>query len=339
MRHSLTDVALEDLITLINCHLPYSVYHTKHIFMKKYDTSASIRKCYYCPECYVRLKTLAADDRAKENFVCRECQYRYNKHALGKNGNYFLYLPLEQQLRDFVNSNKYAMLQRENDNCSDMTSGKFYTSLKDAGVIQLHDITLQISTDGVQVFRSSSVSMWPIQVMVNELPYREWRKNMMLCGLWYGKEKSDINLFLSLLIEELISMHEVGITRNTAGEEEIRIKVHTIASPVDSVARPLLQNIKQYNGTFGCSFCLHEGIHVEVGRGMTRIYPGCVKEPRTLRQHEIDCETAVQTRTTPHGVKGPSVLMLLPVFDITSSLTFDYLHTVLLGVSKTFTDT
>ncbi|XP_029674029.1 uncharacterized protein LOC115242101 isoform X1 [Formica exsecta] len=159
MRHSLTDVALEDLITLINCHLPYSVYHTKHIFMKKYDTSASIRKCYYCPECYVRLKTLAADDRAKENFVCRECQYRYNKHALGKNGNYFLYLPLERQLPDFVNSNKYAMLQRENDNCSDITSGKFYTSLKDAGVIQLHDITVQISTDGVQEFRSSSVSM------------------------------------------------------------------------------------------------------------------------------------------------------------------------------------
>lgn len=71
---------------------------------------------------------------------------------------------------------------------------------------------------------------------------------------------------------------------------------------------------------------------------MTRVYPGCVKEPRTLRQHEVDCEIAIQTGTTPHGVKGPSVLMLLPVFDITSSFTLDYLHTVLLGVCKTFTD-
>ncbi|XP_071639254.1 uncharacterized protein [Temnothorax longispinosus] len=71
---------------------------------------------------------------------------------------------------------------------------------------------------------------------------------------------------------------------------------------------------------------------------MTRVYPGCVKEPRTLRQHEVDCEIAMQTRTTPHGVKGPSVLMLLPVFDITSSFTLDYLHNGLLGVAKTFAD-
>lgn len=307
--------------------------------MKKYDIPASICKYYYCPECYIKLETLVVGDRTKENFVCQECQCRYNKHTLEKSGNYFLYLPLEQQLRDFVNSNKYSMLQRENGNYSDIISGKLYKSLKEAGVIQLNDITLQISTDGVQVFRSSSVSMWPVQAMVNELPYRERRKNMMLCGLWYGKEKPDMNLFLSLLVEELISLHKVGITRNVVGEEEIRIRVHTIASPVDSVARPLLQNIKQYNGRFGCSFCLHEGIHVEVGRGMTRVYPGDIKELRTLRQHEVDCEIAVsKTRTISYGVKGPSVLMLLPIFDITSSFTPDYLHAVLLGVTKTFTD-
>ncbi|KYQ47807.1 hypothetical protein ALC60_13152 [Trachymyrmex zeteki] len=151
--------------------------------MKKYDDPASIRKCYYCPVCYVILKTFAADDRTKENLFCQECECRYNKPTLKKSANYFLHLPLEQQLRDFVNSNKYAMLQRENDNYSDITCGKFYRSLKDAGIIQLHDITLQISTDGVQVFNSSPVTMWPIQIMINELPYRERRKNMMLCGL------------------------------------------------------------------------------------------------------------------------------------------------------------
>jgi len=77
-----------------------------------------------------------------------------------------------------------------------------------------------------------------------------------------------------------------------------------------------------------------KAIHVEVGRGMAREYSGCVKELRTLRQHEVDYETAVQTQTTPHGVKEPSILMLLPIFDITSSFTFDYLHTVLLGVKN-----
>lgn len=40
----------------------------------------------------------------------------------------------------------------------------------------------------------------------------------------------------------------------------------------DSVARPL-QNFKQFNGDFGCSFCLQKGTLVERGQGKARVYP------------------------------------------------------------------
>lgn len=41
----------------------------------------------------------------------------------------------------------------------------------------------------------------------------------------------------------------------------------------DSVARPILQNMTQFNGQYGCSLCLHPGEQVEKGNGSVRVYP------------------------------------------------------------------
>lgn len=70
----------------------------------------------------------------------------------------------------------------------------------------------------------------------------------------------------------------------------MRIKVHLIASPVDSIARPVLQEIAQL-GRYGCSFCLHESEQVPIGRGTTRLYPGDVCTARTIEQHERRSDT------------------------------------------------
>ncbi|XP_032679755.1 uncharacterized protein LOC116848100 [Odontomachus brunneus] len=77
---------------------------------------------------------------------------------------------------------------------------------------------------------------------------------------------------------------------------------------------------------------------VTVGRGSTRVYSGDVGSSRTLRQHEQDCKICMQGGKIVRGIKGPSILMLLPVFNIVTSFTPDYLHSILLGVVKTFTE-
>ena len=41
--------------------------------------------------------------------------------------------------------------------------------------------------------------------------------------------------------------------------ELTKIKVHGLVSPVDSVARPKIQCIHQYNCEYGCPYCLLEG--------------------------------------------------------------------------------
>jgi len=132
---------------------------------------------------------------------------------------------------------------------------------------------------------------------------------MILCRLWYGRDKPNMHLFLKSFVNELTVLHETGISRNVVGEPDVHIKVHIIVSPVDSVARPVLQEIVQFNGCYSCSFCLHKGQQISVGKGTIRVYPGDVRASRTLSQHERDCEEALEKGIPIRGVKGPSIFM------------------------------
>ena len=237
-----------------------------------------------------------------------------------------------------INSDLYTKFRRESTTYSDVVTGKLYRSLRERDVLAEHDITIQFNLDGVQLFHSSTTSMWPIQVAVNELPYNMRRENILLCGVWYGKFKPKMETYLKFLVDELVDLHEVGITRIDPEGRETLIKVHAIMCSVDSVARPLLQNLHQYNGEFGCPFCLSKGERIAVGRGFSRVYPGDVGTKCTILQHEADCEEAVGTKTIVNGVKGPSILMLVPIFHIIFSFVPDYMHCVLLGVTKTMTN-
>lgn len=65
-----------------------------------------------------------------------------------------------------------ALLTRgqQPENCNtinDIHSGRIYRNLK---INRKEYVTLVVNTDGVQVFKSSTVSMWPIWVVINELP-------------------------------------------------------------------------------------------------------------------------------------------------------------------------
>lgn len=50
----------------------------------------------------------------------------------------------------------------------DISGGKKYMEMKD--FVSDGNLTLVANTDGVQLFKSSSVSMWPVWIIINELP-------------------------------------------------------------------------------------------------------------------------------------------------------------------------
>ena len=58
-----------------------------------------------------------------------------------------------------------------------------------------------------------------------------------------------MNLFLKPFVEELIELSQNGFDTTTyISNVPVNIKVHTLLAPVDSVARPPIQMMHQFNG-------------------------------------------------------------------------------------------
>lgn len=314
IRHGANGIALEDLLNLVNCHLPEPLHPSKYLFLKNFPNIAKLVKYYYCIKCLSLLKF-----EGRQSIDCPNCQYCNIKSVLKQNGNYFIYIPIKEQLRQLLSTNIFHKLQRvrtrDDDIFSNVTSGKVYQSMVENQIISDLDITLQWNADGVDTFKSSKVSMCPIQIAINELPYQVRKDNIILAALWSGPTKPVVDIFLKPFVDELRDLHEHGINCLPPNfNETINVKVHAILSPVDSVARCTLQNITQFNGKFGCSLCLHPGQHIKVGNGYARVYCGNEGIARSKEQHYRNAEQAVLLNTAVNGVKGVSLLMLLPTF-------------------------
>lgn len=103
---------------------------------------------------------------------------------------------------------------------------------------------------------------------------------------------------------------------------------------VDSKARPAMQNTTQFNGYYGCGFCLHPGILVEKQVKYTDTeYPD-----REAKKMLADMEQAAAQNRSVRGLKGPSPLINMPYFDIVWNEAPHYMHAVLLGVIRQLTE-
>ncbi|XP_070169433.1 uncharacterized protein [Polyergus mexicanus] len=272
IRRGLTDLAFDDLLNLINCHLPITLNFSRHLFLKKFPKTANMKTIFYCPECFVELNF-----EQMTHINCTSCNTWYMRIDLVRGGHYFVHLPLKDQLRNLLSGPLFYKLQRscaeQSSILSDITSGESYRRLRRNGVIRDYDITLQWNSDGVDTFKSSKVSMCPIQVAINELPYCLRKENILLSSIWCSAKKPVMDLFLKPFVDDLKDLHENGFHCLPPGlDAPVHVRVHTIVAPVDSVARCALQNVHQFNGKFGCSFCLCPGDRVKVGNDYARVY-------------------------------------------------------------------
>ncbi|XP_037503341.2 uncharacterized protein LOC119378205 [Rhipicephalus sanguineus] len=195
------------------------------------------------------------------------------------------------------------------------------------------DITLTINLDGSPVFNSSKFSIWPVQTIINELPPGLRSKNVTVATLWYGQSHPDMTLVLEAFAKQMDSLADSGIEWTCDGET-FHSKVYCFTAVADAPARALMQNTVQYNGYFGCGWCLHPGKCIE---GTVK-YPVSAEAPpdRTKEGMTEDMDEANGTGVNVRGVKGPSPLINLVGFDIVWGFTPDYMHGVLLGVTRQF---
>lgn len=337
LRHNLPWVAVEDILTLLQFLLPSSslLPRSRFMFEKLFRTREHLIDIhYYCPHCFAYLSSSHVSS-------CAHCKLDIDTD-LYKSGNFFLHLPLEHQLRDmFENSNFGTLLSHRFDrhktnieNIEDVYDGSQYQKImgdKDAS-----HISLTWNTDGVPIFESSKYCMWPIQCLINELPVHLRKKHALLAGLWFGTTKPSIDCFLRPFVSEVNRLATEGFNWLSNSKHTCKTFVHAIVCSADAVARCMLQGIKQFNGKYGCSWCLHPGERVEKGDGSVRVYP---HDKYDLRTHLTFLEHAKQSVSGDHsfGVMHASRLLLLHDFDIVCGFAVDYMHCVLLGVTRTLT--
>ena len=233
-------------------------------------------------------------------------------------------MPLKPQLIKLINSEIYTKFRQSSENESDIISGSHYCNLKQNGIIGENDITLQWNTGGVKLFISSKYSFWGIQVLINELLYRDRKSQIILCGIWCNFSKPPMNMFLKPFCDKLVELSEKGFSLSTyISQELVHIKVHVIAGIM-------------FNGKYGCTYCLHKDLRIPVGKGHVRVYCGYKRRDRNIEEHMKFAKEAFRTNKKVKGVKNNSIMMILPNHNIILDYLPEYMHNCLLGISKLF---
>ncbi|KAH3755223.1 hypothetical protein DPMN_189913 [Dreissena polymorpha] len=193
-------------------------------------------------------------------------------------------------------------------------------------------ITLTMNTDGVPLYHSLAVSLWPVFLVLNELRPSErfLMKNVIVWGIWQGRGKPVFRTFLKPLTTELNSLHHNGIMLDGK-----RVDVTLTCVTMDLQAKSQVMEMVPHNGQCSCVTCEIEGVVEKKGKGHTKAFP--VSDPCPLRTSCSilkNAEEAILTGKAQKGIKDVSVLFDVDHFNPVHGVVPDYMHGVLLGTTR-----
>lgn len=189
-----------------------------------------------------------------------------------------------------------------------------------------------LSVDSASICRFSGVKICPCFLQINELPPILRVKNPILAGLWFGKTKEKIDLFLPPIVKHISDLSK-GF-HIEVGNEKWHVVSFLICCCADSVARCELQGIHSHRGEYPCSWCLIEGEEFEKKRIFRFVEQPF--EPRTIQELLEDSRNALETKTIINGVKYLSPLASAPLFHPVDGFLVDPMHATDEGTSKSF---
>ena len=169
------------------------------------------------------------------------------------------------------------------------------------------EILLDINIDGLPIFNSKNISVWPIQMSVATPGFDN---RPFVAGMFCGGAKPSDQDFLKKIIQELQHLRASGLNGWSIRERFVIC---------DAPARALIKGIVQFNGRYGCDNCEVRGLFD--GRMM-------FLEKGTLR---TDASFRVESNKLHH--KCPSEFLNLPI-DMIRQFPLDVMHCVDLGVTR-----
>lgn len=340
------------MLKLLTCILPlgHSLFGSLYHFRKtvKFFTDSLIPVLtYHCNSCYEIV--------GKNEKNCPACN-----NSLTESGSkaYFMQLKLVSQLQalwknkefcDMVRTHRFQHYSNNKaESLSDIYDGVLYKRLfqTDGVLSSPNNLSFSLNTDGAPLFKSSNISIWPVYLLINELPIvqRKKRNCVLFYGVWISCRKPKMWSFLKPLYEELNKLGKKGFECTDFYGNIFDCQCFLLTCTCDLPARAIVYNCNQFNGEFSCWFCLQKGetFKHESG-GISHIYPyqELLKDPpRTPETVNRDVELAStkirnkESKPTVNGHKGKFWFMYLNNFDPIYSCVVDYMHGICLGVCK-----
>lgn len=134
-------------------------------------------------------------------------------------------------------------------------------------------LRLQINIDGLPLFKSSSLQLWPILGLLLSVSMKE----PVVIGLFCGPKKpSSANEFLEDFVTELKHFVLEG--------KKLKLKLDTIIC--DAPARSFVKNTKNHNAYHGCDKCMQPGKYIN--RRMTYQYTDYAVRTDELFDNMVD---------------------------------------------------
>ena len=196
----------------------------------------------------------------------------------------------------------------------------------------LQDVTLY--TDGINIFEKSKYSLWPIFLSFNSLPLSERYKlsNILICGIWYGKKKPDMQVLFDIIFFPNIKYFNEIFT--ICGVQH-RLRIKYIVA--DKPARSMILNMQSSNAQYFCPICLCRN-QVTIYDGKRHIFvpysPNNSYLARTHAGFTAIAYSAESCKKPEYGIKGICFLQNIIDINLIDSNIFDYMHSICLGVFK-----
>lgn len=318
---------------------------------------------FFCPKCCIALAEPMAKSKIGENIqaTCTQCSAKYTL-STGES-NYFINVDIEYQLRPILtdenvleeilskNEQRMQNLEKTGPSCSitDIHDGilyrenKFINSKKEDELV----LTANVNCDGAPIFECSKWALWPLLLIINELPQKlRFRMLTMAAALFVDHEPNVrlMKLYLNSFLLQMVPFMKKGINVVIRGRP-MRIFIIPLLICVDTVARPIISSRIQFNGYDGCHWYYAHGERDNSMRYLFetdkvirhRNHEDYLQEVNQMMERDASSKNKKKQQAFL-GIKGSSALSNFPFFDSIWGFPPEYMHGVVLGVTKQLWD-
>ena len=180
-------------------------------------------------------------------------------------------------------------------------------------------VKLDINIDGVPIYKSTGISFWPILCSVsNSFPYKACSNTPFIVGIYSGKSKPDIQLFLKEFCCDLQSLLVNGIVVNN---RQVPLEVRAIIT--DAPAKAFIKQVKGHGGYFACDRCIVKGFYDKEKKSMSYNDLNATKRTDNSFRNKLNND---------HHI-GVSPFEMTNI-DMVTTFAIDYMHVICLGMMR-----